>query len=268
MKIASWNINSVRIRLPIVKKFLEQSKVDILCLQETKTEDQFFPRDFFTELGYNQIAIYGQKSYNGVAIIAKDSVKIISSRKIDILENDARLIEVKISGNNHNEVILHNIYIPAGGDEPDTEINPKFKYKLDYINGLQNFYRQNYNNETKIISVGDFNIAPYEHDVWNHKQLLKIVSHTPIEVETLGKLRKTLNMQDISRHFVDKSVKLYTWWSYRNRDWQKSNRGRRLDHVWCSENLLSDCQNFNILQDFRNEEKPSDHVPVIAEFSL
>jgi exodeoxyribonuclease-3 len=116
-----------------------------------------------------------------------------------------------------------------------------------------------------MILLGDLNIAPLEHDVWSHKQLLKEVSHTPIEVEKLGKLQQSLDWCDTHREFVDKSEKLYSWWSYRNRDWRKSNRGRRLDHIWVTPNLQEQVNKAWIMKDARDWHLPSDHVPVIIE---
>ena len=121
---------------------------------------------------------------------------------------------------------------------------------------------------SKTIIVGDFNIAPYEHDVWSHKQLLKVVSHTPAEVERLNALRDSLGWCDVARHFVAPEQKLYSWWSYRNRDWRKSDRGRRLDHIWVTPSLTSALQAFHIQKDARDWQQPSDHVPVVVDIAL
>ena len=142
---------------------------------------------------------------------------------------------------------LHNLYIPAGGDEPDPAINDKFAHKLDFVDEMTNWFSDRYTANDNLIAVGDFNIAPYEHDVWSHKQLLKVVSHTPPETDRLAKMKASLNWVDASREFVPMDEKCYTWWSYRNRDWKKSNRGRRLDRDW---------------------EKPSDHVPLLVDFKF
>jgi exodeoxyribonuclease-3 len=120
----------------------------------------------------------------------------------------------------------------------------------------------------KLIILGDFNIAPLEHDVWSHKQLLNVVSHTPAEVERLDALKDSLGWCDLGRHFIKPEEKLYSWWSYRNRDWRKSNRGRRLDHIWVTPGLTPALKSFAIHQDARDWDSPSDHVPVMVDMAL
>jgi exodeoxyribonuclease-3 len=264
LRISSWNINSVRLRKELIKKVLLDHKIDILCLQETKTNDENFPEKFFLELGYKGVYYNGEKSYNGVCIISKLPLKNVE--KIDFVNDHKRHISADIETSN-GRVKLHNFYIPAGGDEPDVNINPKFAHKIDYLKELQEYFSESNRQQNNII-LGDFNIAPYEHDVWSHKQLLKVVSHTPIEVENLDKLKELGNFVDLSREFVPKSEKLYSWWSYRNRDWRKSNRGRRLDHIWASKNISSSAKKLIIDEDVRDWEKTSDHVPVIVDFDL
>ena len=129
-------------------------------------------------------------------------------------------------------VELHNIYVPAGGDIPDPDANPKFAHKLQFLDELTAWFAAERKPREKMIAVGDLNIAPLENDVWSHKQLLTVVSHTPVEVEKLGRLQEAGGFVDAVRHFVPEDQKLYTWWSYRNRDWAASDRGRRLDHIW------------------------------------
>lgn len=262
MKISTWNINSVRLRQESVLKFLKDFNIDILCLQETKTEDKHFPEQFFTENGYKYQEFSGEKSYNGVAIISRNPVSDV--KVVEYVNTDKRHISVRF--NLGDEMVdLHNFYIPAGGDEPDIDINPKFKHKLDFIDEVSQYFSGNHNSDDNIIIVGDFNIAPYEHDVWSHKQLLKVVSHTPIEVERLNNMKDSISFTDIARKFVPENEKLYSWWSYRNRDWKKSNRGRRLDHIWATKPVADKVKNFEVISDLRDWEKPSDHVPVIIE---
>ena len=128
------------------------------------------------------------------------------------------------------------------------------------------FFNQNSSNNT--VLVGDLNIAPFENDVWSHKQLLNVVSHTPIETELLNKLIEDSNWVDVGRKFILKHEKLYSWWSYRNRDWKKSNRGRRLDHIWVSKDLETVLKSYLICKEIRDWEKPSDHVPLILELVI
>lgn len=119
-----------------------------------------------------------------------------------------------------------------------------------------------------IIILGDFNIAPLENDVWSHKQLLKVVSHTPDETSRLLSFQDSFDWVDVSRHFVDNKEKLFSWWSYRNRDWKKSNRGRRLDHIWVTKPLCNQLHNHEIIAEMRDWEKPSDHVPVVVDINI
>jgi exodeoxyribonuclease III len=261
VKIATWNINSVRLRAGLVTGFLHDNDIDILCLQETKTQDKDFPKDVFLKAGYNNLFYSGEKSYNGVAIISR--VPIEFDRTLNIVNKDKRHISAKIK---HGKKIieLHNLYIPAGGDIPDVKQNPKFEHKLNFNKEAATWFSKNGKGKD-IIVLGDFNIAPYEHDVWSHKQLLDVVSHTPIEVELLEKFRRSIDFVDIAREFVPQDKKLYSWWSYRNQDWRKSDRGRRLDHIWATEGVAGKVKNFSILKDVRDQIQPSDHVPVVIE---
>ena len=233
-----------------------------MCLQETKCPDALFPREVFEALGYRHIHIDGMKSYNGQAILSKLPFEAVE-RFDRVARADCRHIMARIGG-----VDVHNLYIPAGGDEPDVDVNDKFKHKLDFVAEMTGWFADRYTSKDKVIAVGDFNIAPYEHDVWSHKQLLKVVSHTPPETEHLAAMRESLDWVDVGRHFVPMEDKLYTWWSYRNRDWKKSNRGRRLDHIWVTPPLENALKAHEVLSEARDWEKPSDHVPVIVDFDL
>lgn len=259
MKIATWNINSVRLRAPIVVRLMREEKPHIICLQETKTPDEKFPFEPFEAEGYKHIHIHGMKSYNGVCILSR-----VPFKRTDIHHRvgreDCRHIAARFDG-----FELHNLYIPAGGDEPDRKINEKFGHKLDFVDEMADWFQRTYTSRKPLVALGDFNIAPLEHDVWSHKQLLKVVSHTPIEVEKLDRMYASLNWQDAIRHFVPEEEKCYSWWSYRNRDWKKSNRGRRLDHIWVTPPLLKKLKSHKILSHYRDLEKPSDHVPVMIE---
>lgn len=261
-KILTWNINSVRLRAPIVVDVMRELEPDIVCLQETKTPDEHFPSAVFEDEGYIHQHFHGMKSYNGVAILSKIPfiAKDIHHR---CGREDCRHIAAKVKGFD-----LHNIYIPAGGDIPDPEENDKFAHKLDFVDELTRWFADQYTAKDKVIAVGDFNIAPLEHDVWSHKQLLNVVSHTPIEVEKLTKFYKSIDWQDAVRHFVPEDEKCYTWWSYRNRDWKVSNRGRRLDHIWMTKPLMPKLKSHHIHQIARDFEKPSDHVPVMIELDF
>lgn len=263
--IATWNINSVRLRMPIVERLLKEKKPDILCLQEIKCMNDQFPRSAFRKLGYEHIAVHGQKGYHGVATVSLRPIEEVERR--DFCEmGDTRHISVKVAVNGL-DLLLHNFYVPAGGDEPDPEINPKFAHKLAFVDEMH-AVKADHDEKSASILVGDLNIAPLESDVWSHKQLLNVVSHTPVETEGLERMRRAGGWNDLMRQFIPPEEKLYTWWSYRARDWEASDRGRRLDHFWSSPNLSPYLQEIEVFRDARSWEKPSDHVPVIGRFNF
>ena len=261
MKIATWNINSVRLRIEQVLKFTNDKNIDLLCLQETKTEDQFFPSNDFLKIGMKYQYFRGEKSYNGVAILSK--IKFQEKEHINWCnKGDSRHISVQLG----EKIELHNFYVPAGGDEPDIITNPKFAHKIDFLNEMKSHFTND--TKTKKILVGDLNIAPLEHDVWSHKQLLNVVSHTPIETETLLDIIDSGEWVDVMRAITPHNEKLYSWWSYRNRNWEISNRGRRLDHVWVSKKIFPQVKSGVIYNETRSWERPSDHVPIIIDIDI
>lgn len=264
MKIISWNINSLRLRLSLLKNLVETENPDIICLQEIKVEDALFPLSEVNSLGYKFVEFSGEKSYNGVAILSK--IPLHKVQKIDV-ENYGQKRHIsatfEVLG---SEIEIHNFYVPAGGDIPDEKINDKFDHKLKFVNWMSEFFLSEKNK--KIIIVGDFNIAPHVNDVWSHKQLLNVVCHTPIEVKKLNQVLKSADFIDIHRMFASEEEKLYSWWSYRALDPFKSNRGRRLDHIWATKSLQNNIKQAKIYKDFRVAKQPSDHVPVGAVFSF
>ncbi len=258
LKIASWNINSVRARIDIVERFLTESAPDILCLQETKVMNDIFPDQMFRRLGYNHIILHGQRMHHGVAIVSK--VPITQDDRLDWQANgEARHVGVRLD----NGLRLENVYVPAGGDEPDRTINPKFGQKLDFYERMIEWSAKL---DVPTLLVGDFNVAPLECDVWSHKALLNVVSHTPVEVALLARLQAAHDWVDIGRKFVPAPGRLYTWWSYRAKDWLASDRGRRLDHMWASPEVAAKATAHYVLEDCRSWTKPSDHAPLITEF--
>jgi exodeoxyribonuclease-3 len=261
MKLATWNINSLRLRLPLVKRFTEEHAPDVLCLQETKVTDDLFPADALREMGYAHLAFRGEKSYNGVAILSRLPLTDIAFTHIAGVE-DCRHLSARLP----DGTLLHNFYIPAGGDIPDPVENPKFGHKLRFLDHLTEWLPTAHRADEKLLMVGDFNIAPLPQDVWSHKQLLNVVSHTPIEVEKLTRLQTTLGWRDAVRSFVPETEKSYSWWSYRARDWLAADRGRKLDHIWMTAPLHPRLRCASILKGARGWEQPSDHVPVIAEW--
>ena len=264
MKLVTWNINSVRLRIDSVMKLLDKQKPDIICLQETKTPDEFFPVDAFKDKGYKYHHFTGMKSYNGVAIFSKLPLDNPEIHK-RVGKSDCRHISARVDG----KFELHNIYIPAGGYEPDPVANDKFKHKLDFVDELAKWFPKERSAKLPMIAVGDFNIAPLENDVWDHKKMLKVVSHTPIEVEKFGKFQDSIEWVDAIRHFVPEDKKLYSWWSYRaEENWDAADKGRRLDHIWVTQKLKSALKKQQILRELRGWEKPSDHAPVILDMTF
>ncbi len=259
--VATWNINSIRLRMPIVERLLVERQPDVLCLQETKVRDELFPFEPLRAAGYDHIEIHGQKGYHGVAIVSKVPLEVVERRRFFNVD-DSRHLSVKLKAGGRT-VMLHNFYVPAGGDEPDPEINPKFRHKLGFVEEMRDL-RAGFDGESASILVGDLNIAPKEHDVWSHKQLLKVVSHTPVETGLLESMRTGGGWSDLLRQGVPDEQKVYTWWSYRARDWEKADKGRRLDHIWTSPNIAPDLAKIDILKEARGWDRPSDHVPVIA----
>ncbi|MFZ4761817.1 MAG: exodeoxyribonuclease III [Alphaproteobacteria bacterium] len=261
MRVASWNINSVRLRLPLLKRVVEQWQPDIFCLQETKTENGSFPAADIRAMGYEHQYFTGMKSYNGVAILSRLP---LSDCQIHHWygKKDCRHVSARLS----NGWLVHNIYVPAGGDVPDPALNEKFAHKLAFLDGQIEWW-QGQSPDQPAILLGDLNIAPLEHDVWSHRQLLDVVSHTPIEVEKLLAWQQSAAWVDAVRHFVPPEKKLYSWWSYRAKDWQISDRGRRLDHIWITQPLTPLLKAMHIAKDVRGWEQPSDHVPIMIDLA-
>ncbi len=264
LSIATWNINSVRLRIRLVEEFLNTHKPDVLCLQEIKCQNDQFPEKNFRKLGYEHIEVHGQKGYHGVATVSKRPLNQAKSTDYCQMGDTRHLATTFEAGD--RQIQIHNFYVPAGGDEPDPVKNPKFDHKLKFLDEMLSLNHDSDGVEN--ILVGDLNIAPHENDVWSHKQLLKIVSHTPQETEMLDRIRDEGGWSDLVRDKIPVDEKIFSWWSYRSRDWEASNRGRRLDHIWGSPTLKNDLANIQILQEARGWEKPSDHVPIIAEFDL
>ena len=257
IKIASWNINSVRARPALVERLIDEQQPEILCLQETKVLDGIFPFELFDRHGYAHRQLNGQRMHHGVAILSR--VRLEDPGKHDWQDNgEARHIGVRLECG----IRLENVYVPAGGDTPDRTVNPKFGQKLDFI-GRMTRWSEGLREPT--IIVGDFNVAPLECDVWSHKALLKVVSHTPVEVEALTRLREAHDWIDIGRRFVPAPERCYTWWSYRSPDWTRNDRGRRLDHIWVTPDLRREMKAVRIRRDMRAWPQPSDHVAVVLD---
>jgi exodeoxyribonuclease-3 len=266
--ITTWNINSIRLRINLVAKFIKIEQPDIICFQETKCPDDKFPLKRFARLGYVHAALNGQKGYHGVAVLSRLPFDSIDAREY-CGKTDSRHVAVRLGARAglSDPVTVHNFYVPAGGDEPDPAVNPKFAHKLEFLDEMRAADLRPGATERAIL-VGDLNVAPLEHDVWSHKQLLRVVSHTPIECEKLAALQHTGAWFDVMRAFVPEPAKLYTWWSYRARDWEAADRGRRLDHIWVSPAIAERVSDLRVTREARGWTRPSDHVPVTAIMEL
>jgi exodeoxyribonuclease-3 len=263
--LTTWNINSVRLRMPLVKQFVEARAPDILCLQETKVRDAEFPFSALRDMGFAHIEIHGQKGYHGVAVASRIPLSAPQRRNF-CDKGDARHLGVSFQLG-ERKVDLHNLYVPAGGDEPDRALNEKFGHKLDFLDEMAAWSKAERHGARDTILVGDLNVAPLEQDVWSHKALLKVVSHTPIEVEKMNAAIAHGQWVDVMRKFVAPTEKLYSWWSYRSPDWEKADKGRRLDHIWASPSLAARALTMDVMKEARGWERPSDHAPVTTLLS-
>lgn len=264
LRVATWNINSVRLRLPLVERFLEQEKPDVLCLQEIKCREAEFPSSLLKKLGYQHIAVNAQKGYHGVAILSRLPLSGVDRREF-CNKGDARHVSACVNAGDRGSFVVHNLYVPAGGDIPDVALNEKFLHKLNFLDELNEHSRAWSSGDTPAIITGDLNVAPYESDVWNHKALLKVVSHTPDETTRLKQILSQGNWLDAVRTITPEPEKLYTWWSYRSPNWLEADKGRRLDHIWLCPKLAPHISAMKVLKEARSWERPSDHAPVLID---
>ena len=265
ISIATWNVNSVRAHLATIEQFLAARQPDVLCLQEIKVTNDVFPVELFNAHGYVHHALHGQKAYHGVAILAKAALplkKVMRKNWCGI--EQARHLYCTLPGG----VELHNFYVPAGGEKPDIEVNEKFKHKLDFMAAVTAWFKGRKRKNNRFVLVGDLNVAPLEADVWNHTQLLRVVSHTPIEVEHMAAWYASHDWVDAVRHFVPQDEKVFSWWSYRSPNWELADKGRRLDHVWVTPALAGGLSGIEILKSARGFDPASDHAPVIVELEI
>ncbi len=260
LSVATWNINSVRLRIDQVVRLLGEQSPDVLCLQEIKCQEHQFPAQALSDLGYVHQAVHGQKGYHGVATVSR--IPFREFGRHDWQDNgEARHVGVEIAGSG---LVIENVYIPAGGDTPDRAVNPKFGQKLDFLERMTRWADAL---DRPTLLVGDFNVAPLECDVYDHKALLKVVSHTPVEVEALGKLGDAHGWVDLGRAFIPPPERNYSWWSYRSY-WRQKDQGRRLDHMWASPDLARQATSHRFVEETRRWDQPSDHVPLVTEFDL
>jgi exodeoxyribonuclease-3 len=269
ISIATWNINSVRLRIDQVARFVKVFRPEVLCLQETKCPDQKFPLKRFARLGYVHSALNGQKGYHGVAVLSLLPFEH-SSMQAFCGKSDCRHIAVTLGerAGLRDPLTIHNFYVPAGGDEPDPQVNVKFAHKLAFLDEMRACAELSAAPRARTILLGDLNVAPLEHDVWSHRRLLDVVSHTPIECAKLDAVQAAGSWIDVMRSFVPEPAKLYTWWSYRSPDWKAADKGRRLDHIWVAPALADRLAGIEVLKHLRGSARPSDHVPVTATLEV
>jgi exodeoxyribonuclease-3 len=265
MRIVTWNINSLRLRLGLLERLTAELAPDVICLQETKVPDELFPADAPERLGYPYHVRRGMKGYNGVAILSRMPMEIDETAPDWCAKNDRRHIAATVQTPT-GPLELHDFYVPAGGDLPDTALNPKYAHKLAFVEEATRYFAAT-PPRRRCVLVGDLNIAPLEHDVWSHRQMQNVISHTEAEIVRMQAWMAT-GFADAMRHFVPEAEKLYSWWSYRNRDWRASNRGRRLDHVWVTPDLVPFLRGLTIHSEARDWPQPSDHVPVAVDIAL
>jgi exodeoxyribonuclease-3 len=261
LTIATWNVNSIRSRLDHLARFVAEERPDVLCVQETRCPDGSFPRAAIEALGYPHIALNGKNGYHGVATASRRPLSaVLCERFAEIDEPRHLAVAVDFAG---APLAVHNLYIPAGGDVPDASVNPRFAAKLAFLDALV-MWSAAAGPAGRAVVVGDLNVAPHPDDVWSQKQLLDVVSHTPAETERLDAVVAAGGWIDAVRaaHPVPKPV--FTWWSYRARDWRAANRGRRLDHVWVTGDLGPGIERVAVRDETRGWDKPSDHVPIVT----
>ena len=256
MKLATWNVNSIAIRLEAVLQWLETTGTDVLCLQETKCVDEKFPQMDFLQAGYNAVFM-GEKSYNGVAILSRLPIENPQYNFADDAPDaPKRLIAATISG-----VRIVNTYIPNG-----TELwTDKFTFKLDWLQRLRRMFDDDCPRGSDVLLCGDFNVAPEEVDVWSVKNWEGKLHFSKPERAAIHHV-KQWGFTDAYRH-INGDLQEFSWWNYREGAFPK-NQGLRIDHIWTSESLTAKCTNCWIDRDPRTWERPSDHTPVVAEFNV
>ncbi len=256
MLLATWNINSINARLSHIQEFLDNYEPDILCMQETKVVDEKFPRDIFIDRGY-EIEIYGEKSYNGVAIASKHAIADVARGfRIEIAKGSRRLISATIG-----DVNIVNLYIPNGqavGSE-------KYHYKLEWLCALKLHIEENYKPHDKLVICGDFNIAPDDLDIYKPEEWNGSIMASPEERDHLESIKQWGFVDLFRQHH--KEGGLFTWWDYQAGAFRR-NAGFRIDHIWATESVAEHCSAVMIANELRKLDKPSDHAPVLAEFDL
>ena len=262
LRLATWNVNSVRQRLDHLARFVDEMAPDVICLQETKATDEVFPREAVQALGYPHLLIHGQKGYNGVAILSRIKFDKTGTRAW-CGRDDRRHAFARLAGGPE----VHSFYVPKGGHEPDPESNDKFAHKLQFLGEMATWAKAARLRRREVILVGDLNVAPLESDVWNHARLKRSIGHTPVECDLLLRVLAAGGLIDTARHFAPEPAPIFTWWGYRFRESFARGYGWRLDHILATPPLESALAGVRIMTEMRTWERPSDHVPVVLDLT-
>jgi exodeoxyribonuclease-3 len=252
MKLATWNVNSLKVRLPHVLDWLEANPIDVLCLQETKQQDKDFPQTVLQEAGYHSVFI-GQKTYNGVAILSREPGIDVQIGIPDFNDEQRRVVAITYGG-----IRVVDVYIP-NGSEVDSD---KYHYKLKWLDALHNWLKQELKRYPKLVLLGDYNIAPEDRDVHDPKAWEGKILVSELERKSFQGLIQ-LGLRDSFRLF-EQAEKSFSWWDYRMMGFRR-NFGMRIDHILISEPLVAQCKGCVIDKAPRKLERPSDHTPVVVE---
>ncbi|MBA2674130.1 exodeoxyribonuclease III [Ramlibacter sp.] len=254
MKITTWNVNSLTARLQHVLDWTAANPVDVLCLQELKLTDDKFPLDALREAGYAHCAVFGQKTYNGVAIMSRQPVRDVVQNIVGFEDDNARVLSATLDTAEGPLRVVNGYFV--NGQAPGTD---KFDYKMSWLRGLHAYLREEMAHHPRLVLLGDFNIAPEDRDSYDPVGLRDTIHHTTQERDHFRKLLD-LGLHDAFRMF-EQPEKSFSWWDYRMLGYQK-NRGLRIDHILVSEPLKLQVQACAIDRVPRKWEKPSDHAPV------
>ncbi|WP_058523123.1 exodeoxyribonuclease III [Legionella birminghamensis] len=255
LKLASWNVNSLKIRLEQVIDWIQKNEVDILALQETKLLDDNFPANLFREMGYH-VVFSGQKSYNGVAVISRSAPQEIVTDIPDLADPQRRILAMTFEG-----IRFINLYIPNGS----TVGSDKYQYKLNWLAKMNAYIEEQLKQYPKLVVLGDFNIAPEDRDVHDPLEWVGGVMVSPEERLAFTNML-SLGLKDSFRLFPENEIE-FTWWDYRAASFRR-NRGLRIDHILLSHELVSCCLASRIDKEARGAERPSDHAPIWVELEL
>ena len=257
MKIATWNVNSLTARLRHVLDWTASNPVDVLCLQELKLTDDKFPLDVLRSAGYEHCAVFGQKTYNGVAVMSRHTLREVAKNISGFADEHARVIAATVESPAGELRVVNGYFV--NGQAPGTD---KFEYKMSWLRGLRDAMRDELDRHGHVVLLGDFNIAPEDRDSFDPEGLRETIHHTTEERDHFRRLIE-LGLCDSFRLF-EQPEKSYSWWDYRMLGYQK-NKGLRIDHILVSDPLKSIVKGCTIDRTPRKWEKPSDHAPVTLE---